>query len=474
GLAASIMAANHDGSEGGSMARVSRRGFMKATVAGGLAALLAQAEPRAHAAAAAGRRPNIILVLVDDLGWADLGCWGNTFNETPNLDRLAREGVRFTDAYSAAPVCSPTRASIMTGQYPWRVGITNYLRGDDTNYLSPEVHYALPKALGDSGYATGIIGKWHLMGDYAKRKGDPKLHGFQEAICSESSYIGGGDYFHPYNHLADVPAREEGEFLPDRLGKEAVDFIERHAGEPFFLELSFYSVHTRLDAPKDLVAKYQAKPEADPHTNNPILGAMLERVDAALGGIVQTIRDKGLEENTWIVFMSDNGGEHNVTSNAPLRGAKSELYEGGIRVPMIVWAPGRAQAGLTCDVPVNTVDFYPSFLDAANVPLPESRVMDGVSFLPLLQAGGAIPDRPLYWHYPLDKPHFLGGRSSGAIRVGDYKLIHFYDTGQRELYNLAKDLGESRNLAGRQAGLAASLQRQLSDWIVQTRNPPVG
>jgi len=445
------------------MRRLSRRGFLRTLAAGGSTALAA-AMVGGRKVAGQTRPPNIILILVDDLGWAELGCYGNTFNETPNLDRLASQGMRFTQAYAAAPVCSPTRASVMTGQYPARVGITDYLRADDAKHLSPEEHVSIAKALRAQGYATGLIGKWHLMGDYATRKGDPKLHGFDEVVCSETQYIGGGDYFHPYQHLPGVPARMENEYLTDRLSLEAMDFITRHKGEPFFLYLSYYSVHTRLAAKQDLIEKYKQKPGAGKQRNNPELAAMIESIDDGVGQIAAALTQCGIAENTVVVFMSDNGGDPKVTSNAPLRGVKSQLYEGGIREPMIVSWPAHVTPGSTCDVPVSTVDFYPTLLEMAGAAPKAEQTMDGENLVPLLTGMGTLERDALFWHYPIAKPHFLGGRSSGAIRKGDLKLIEFYDTGEVELYDLAKDLGETINLASKLPEEAKELRQGLDDW----------
>lgn len=236
----------------------------------------------------------------------------------------AAEGVRFHNAYSAAPVCSPTRASIITGQHPARAGITDYLRADDPNYLHPGPS-SLPGVLKQAGYRTGLIGKWHLMGDYKLRKGDPKLHGFDEVICSETSYIGPGYYWHPYKHLQGLPARVPGEYLTGRLNQEAVDFIGRNSTQSFFLYLTHYATHTRLDG----------KPEAGENKNNPALAAMLESIDQSVGMILDELRRRNLDNDTLLIFNSDNGGETRVTTNGHLRGGKSQLYEGGVRVPLI-------------------------------------------------------------------------------------------------------------------------------------------
>lgn len=444
------------------MNRIGRRGFL-GVCAGSTITVSCSRAGSAVNGLSKKKRPNIVFILCDDLGWAELGCYGNRFNETPHLDALASRGMRFTDAYAAAPVCSPTRASIMTGQYPARIGINDYLRGNDEKFLSPD-HATIAKMLGESGYVSALIGKWHLMGDYQKRKGDPSLHGFTEAICSETRYIGGGSYFHPYKFLPGVEARREGEYLTDRLNQEAVEFIARNKNRPFFLYLSHYAPHTALAAKEAMVTKYKAKPGAGKNKNNPTLAAMLESVDEGVGMIMAKLNEVGIAENTVVLFMSDNGGEHLVTSNAPLRGGKSQLYEGGIRVPLIVRWPGAVKPGGVCNVPVTSADLYPTILEVADAKRKPDRVVDGESLVPLLRQTGGLKRKAIFWHYPLDKSHFLGGRSSGAVRLGDFKLIEFYDNGQVELYNLARDIGETTNLAGSLPQRTAALRKMLSDW----------
>jgi arylsulfatase A-like enzyme len=409
-----------------------------------------------------GRPPNIIFILADDLGWAELGCYGNRFNRTPHLDALAQQGIRFTDAYASSPVCSPTRVSLMTGQYPLRSGITDYLDVHDERFLSPR-YTTLAEQLVGRGYETALVGKWHLMGDYARRRGPPSLHGFQHVLCSEEKYIGDGDYFAPYDFLPQVEAREANEYLTDRLNQEAVDFIRAHHAKPFFLYLSHYAVHTRLEAKPDLVERYRTAARTGAGRDHPVLAAMLQSVDEGVGRMVRTLQDLGLEEDTLIVFTSDNGGEHTVTSNSPLRGAKSQLYEGGIRVPLVVrWGRGR---GVTSTVPTSTVDFYPTLLQLAGASADPAQVMDGVSLAQTLREPDAAPRRDaLYWHYPLQRPHFLGGRSSGAVREGDFKLLEFFDTGELELYDLRTDLSESTNLAGQLPERAAAMRARLTAW----------
>ena len=406
-------------------------------------------------------RPNIVFILIDDLGWSELGCYGNTFNETPNVDRLAAAGLRFTSAYSAAPVCSPMRAALMTGQYPARVGIIDFLRGDDRRFLSPD-YYTLAEALRDAGYATGLIGKWHLMGDYAKRKGDPARHGFDEVICSETLYIGAGDYFAPYRFMPDVEPLAENEYLTDRLAEEAVRFIRRHRERPFFLYLSHYAVHTLLAGRSDIVGRFRARADNARRRTNPDLAAMLASIDDGVGRILGALDELGLRGRTLVIFTSDNGGDLAVTSNAPLRAGKATLYEGGIRVPLIISGAGTGREGRVCDVPVTTVDFYPTLLELAGARPRSGQVLDGESLVPLLAADGRLQRQTIYWHFPLEEP--LKRRPCSAIRRGDYKLIDFHDTHTQELYDLGRDPRETHDLAGEMPAKRAELAEALTTW----------
>jgi arylsulfatase A-like enzyme len=421
--------------------------------------------------AADNKKPNIIFILADDLGWAELGCYGNTFNETPNLDRLAKQGMRFTDAYAAAPVCSPYRAALMTGQYPARVGITDYLRPNDKNHLSTQ-YITIAETLKKTGYVTGIIGKWHLTGydNHGAKELPPSVHGFDEIIISENRGIGGGSYFHPYHFNRQIKKRLPGiEHLIDRCNLEAVEFIERHKNEHFFLLLSHYAVHTRLDGKPELVSQFEKKIGAGEgqraSCNNPHLAAQLKSIDEGVGMILKKLDELGLTDETVLVFTSDNGGESRVTSNAPLRDGKSTLYEGGIRVPLIVFYPKVVPANTICKKPMCNIDFYPTLCQIAGVKPDPQHHIDGVSILSLLKNPQAnLKCNTLYWHYPLAKSHFLGGRSSGAIRKGHWKLIEFFDTGEKELYNLEKDISEENNLADKNPEKAAELQELLAVW----------
>jgi arylsulfatase A-like enzyme len=443
--------------------------------------------------------PNIVFVLADDLGWAELGCYGNQFHETPNLDRLAADGMRFTQAYAAAPVCSPYRAAFLTGQHPARIGIVDYLRPNSANALSTS-HITLPEMLSRHGYSTGKIGKWHLSG-YAYHDAEHELkpadHGFAWDFGGEVKGVGNGANFWPYVfrdqpiRWLDIPEQRlgEDEYLTDRLNLEAVEFIERNRDRPFFLYLSHYAPHTILNGRPDLVEKYRRKQTpgksgrdrcylcedaglgtGDPGhhwavNHNPHLAAMIESIDDGIGLITAKLRELNLAENTVVIFTSDNGGELNVTSNGPLRGGKSELYEGGIRVPLIVRWPGTIPAGVVCQQATQNVDFYPTLLAAAEIEPDTAQTLDGVSILETwMGSSKTIPRDFLAWHYPLDRPHFLGGVSGGAIRSGDWKLIERFDEGNVELFSLTDDPGETTNLAAKNPAEAERLHRRLVAW----------
>ena len=420
---------------------------------------------------------NIIFILADDLGYSELGSYGNRFNETPNLDRLAKQSLRFTHAYAAAAICSPTRAALMTGQYPARIGITNFLDEKDKRYLSP-TYTTLNEPLQRAGYKTGIIGKWHLTGDYTagpdkQGYGRPQLHGWNEVRSSETIYIGPGDYVYPYFFMPNEPEREpemterdasSPEYLTDRQSGDAVDFIRRHKEGPFFLYLPFYAVHTTLADSPERERKYAAKPGAGETKNNPKLAAMLERIDKGVGRVMKTLDDLGLSDNTILIFTSDNGGETRVTTNAPLRGGKSELYEGGIREPLLIRYPRLIKAGGVTDTPIMTQDFYPTLIELANAEFDRSQKLDGISFVSLLSNPNSKRRENLYWFYPLDKPHFLGGRSSGALQSGDYKMIEFYDDNHAELYDLKNDPSESIDLSNKMPKKLSEMQKRFAAW----------
>ena len=443
--------------------------------------------------AAEKKQPNIIYILADDLGYAELECYGNTFNETPNLNKLAQNGIRFTNAYAAQTVSSPSRAAMLTGLYPPRTGIIDYLRPNDAKHLG-EQYTTLPEALRDNGYNTVIIGKWHQTGYIrggAAYESSPDKHGFNEVIVSENEGIANGTYFYPYHFNKDVKKLLSGEkeFLVDRLNEEAIRYIDRQKQDkPFFLYLSHYAVHTQVHGKPADVDHFRAKPgagksapsknnlENDPYKkypadywankNNPHLAAQLRDIDAGVGAIMAKLEEKGMLENTIVVFTGDNGGETNVTSNAPMRSGKSSNYEGGIRVPMIVSAPGFLPKAKVIDEQVVNYDYLPTFCDMLGISMKKiSQRVDGVSLWPLWTGKKtSLKKRALYWHYPLAEPHFLGGRSSATVRYGEWKLMQFYDTGEVELYNLKDDVSETKNILAEHMEVAADLMKKLDVW----------
>lgn len=443
---------------------------------------------------AANQPPNIVFILVDDVGWGELGTYGNTFNETPYLDRLAAQGIRFTQAYAAAPVCSPTRASIMTGQHPARVGITDFLPGKTERYLDPDEYVTINEALSTSGYHTGLIGKWHLDTDFAANRGGPDKHGFDEVIGTETKYIADGDYFFPYDKIATFTEGTENEYLTDRQSEEACRFVERNKDTPFFLYLSYYSAHTRLEAPAQLVAKYSKKfdekygagkaaelfgtgtiaTRSARHPDNPHLAAMIERIDTGVGKLLETLKSNGLEENTLVIFFSDNGGPGQLGNNGHLRSGKTWLYEGGIRDPLIMRWPEHIAPQQVSHVPVISTDFYPTLLAAAGAPAPQGQVVDGVDLLPLLTHGQEPQRDALFWHYPSESGKWKP-RMASAVRQGDHKLLYHYLHDRYELYDLANDSGEENDLAPQQPEKVAALKQLLDQWkkAVNAEEPDV-
>ena len=432
--------------------------------------------------AAESSRPNIIFFLIDDLGWADVGCFGSHYYETPNVDKLARQGMRFTDAYAACAVCSPTRASIMTGKYPARLHLTDWIPGEGNaanhallvpqwRQFLPLQEVTIPKALKTAGYISASIGKWHLGGpEYY-----PQHQGFDLNVA-------GGDighpasYFWPYEGKTHtVPGLKsgghEGEYLTDRLTEAAETFIEEHKAQPFFLYFAHYAVHVPLEAKPAILEKYKAKPAVDGQTNA-VYAAMIESVDDSVGRILRKIEALGLSDRTVIVFMSDNGGLWpRATSNAPLRAGKGHPYEGGVREPLIIKWPGTTLPGSTCSTPVSSIDFFPTLLDIAGVKLPTQ--VDGRSLVPLLRQSSPLERDALYWHYP----HYWSGtlvRPYGTVRAGDWKLIEFYENMRVELYNLKEDLGETSDLASANPAKADELRTRLHRWreAVDAQMPP--
>ncbi len=413
-------------------------------------------------------QPNVIVILVDDLGWSDLGCYGSRFHQTPHLDRLAWDGMRFTDAYSACTVCSPTRAALLTGKHPARLHLTDWIAGhaapkaklsppDWIRQLDP-AQPTVASRLKSAGYATAQVGKWHLGSNTP-----PEKVGFDVNR--------GGDhrgqpprYVSPYG-LAKLEDGPDGEYLTDRECSEAMGFIEANRTRPFFLYLAHYAVHTPIQAKPEIVAKYQARtPDIQ---RNAAYAAMLESVDESVGRIRSRLDELGLATNTVIVFTSDNGGlvlggESAPTSNFPLRSGKGDVYEGGVRVPFIVHWPGVTRPASTASVPVQTVDILPTVMEMAGVKEGLGLDLDGVSLGPVLRGGGLGSARSLYWHYPHYHPG--GATPYGAVRSGDWKLIQFYESGHLELYHLASDLGETQDLANAVPERANEMAKELAGW----------
>lgn len=425
---------------------------------------------------AAGEKPNIVVIMADDLGWRDLHCFGNPLVDTPALDRFAAEGMRFTSGYAAAPVCTPTRAAMMTGQSPARLRITNHAPGNAVGFALKDspLHEAenirhLPLAavtiaerLSAVGYATAHVGKWHLSHTtredrrVTEKELRPEKQGFDVNIGGDSSG-GPPSYFAPYRLSALVEGKP-GEYLPERLADEAIAFIRQHRSDPFFLNWWPYSVHYPMQAREEVIAKYRQRGGI----KDPVYAAMIEDMDTAIGRFLKALDEAGLRDNTLVLFKSDNGGYNG--DNRPLRGLKGMLYEGGIRVPWIVRWPGKVKPGTTSAKPVISMDCYPTLLEAAGLPPTPNHPLDGKSLIPLLTQSPGFDRDTLYFHYPNYAFHKLN-RLGSAIREGDYKLIKNYDDNSLELYDLRSDIGEKRNLAGQSPELAKRLADKLDNWL---------
>ncbi len=438
--------------------------------------------------------PNIVFILADDLGWADLPNYGNQFNEAPNLERLSREGMQFSNAYAACPVCSPTRASIQAGQYPARVGIIDFITGhwrpyeevivpiNRTQYL-PDSIITIGEAMKSAGYATGYYGKWHLGN---AERFLPGAQGYDDWRIHRR-----GVFYNLKSRDAIYPRDEQltdDQRLSEVLTDYGVDFIEKNKDRPFFLFLAHYDVHVQLDADSMLIEKYLKKEKPDDYPGNAVYAAMIEHIDRSVGRIMEKLEDLGLEENTMVVFFSDNGGlvkrfdkipllakdklpiyegselQYIASSNRPLRAEKGTVFEGGIREPLIVKWPARIRGGTKSEALISSVDFYPTFVDLAKGELPADQTLDGKSFIPALEGAAPDPDRAIFWHYPVyhhDVP-------ASAVRKGDWKLIHFLVDDHVELYNLAEDIGESKDLSAANPKKVEELMELLEDWRKDT------
>ncbi len=479
-------------------------------------------------------RPNVILFLVDDLGWSDVGCFGSSFYETPNIDRLADEGMRFTQAYAACHVSSPSRASIMTGRYPASINLTDWLPGRGNHPFQkllnnvtvqqlPLNEETIAETLRNNGYKTAIIGKWHVgTGEYG-----PMNRGFDMHIPSQYEVGWPRSYHYPFN--MNGYEGNPGEYLTDRLTDEALNYIEQNSDNPFFLYMAHFAVHDPVQGRKDLVEKYRKKLatmpqsqgkqyilEGNPDDKNPLsrqqldelietddyqgykvlpnrtvkirqhqdnieFAAMVESMDESLGRIMTKIKELGIENNTIIIFVSDNGGmsaanlnnpkrvismdeleKEYPTSNLPLRGSKGWMYEGGIRVPMIVKYPGVTEGGTICEVPVISNDFYNTIAEMTGSTISVGKKTEGVSIIPLLENKN-IKDRALYWHFPHYSNHGMQS-PGGAIRYGDYKLLEYFENNTVQLFNLKEDIGEQHDLSSSDPVTTKLLLKMLHQW----------
>ncbi|MCH7689218.1 MAG: sulfatase [Planctomycetes bacterium] len=439
-------------------------------------------------------KPNIVFILADDLGWTDLGCFGSKYYETPNIDRLAQQGMRFTSAYSNGPNCAPTRACLMSGRYTPRHGIYTVGTGtrgkeqfrkmipvENKTVLSTNV-VTIAERLQAAGYTTAHMGKWHLGNP---PQAGPNEQGFDLNVAGDRRGSP-PTYFSPYRntYLEDGP---KGEYLTDRLTDEAVKFIGTKREKPFFLYLAHYAVHTPIQAKKSLIDKYKKKDPSEGHSN-PTYAAMIHSLDESVGRILDKLDELKLAENTVVIFTSDNGGlggyhalnlfTRDVTSNAPLKGGKGMLYEGGIRVSTIVRWPGVTKPGTLCNEPIVTLDFYPTLMELAGIESKPADQLDGLSIVGLLKSGGdgRLKREALYWHFPgyLQANQNRGTwrtTPGGIVRQGDYKLIEFFEEGRLELYNLKDDLSERHNLTRKMPEKTRELHRLLAAWRKSVNAP---
>ncbi|MBH55488.1 MAG: sulfatase [Opitutaceae bacterium] len=435
---------------------------------------------------------NVVFYLIDDMGWKDIGANGSDYYQTPNIDKLAADGMRFTNGYAVCSVCSPTRASVMTGKYPARLMLTQWLpsgRWDakkhklkEARYLAhlPLEEFTIAEALRDAGYKTAFMGKWHLGSEPYYF---PRHQGFDINVGGRD-YGAPGSYWYPYQGRWLIPTTpklyskrdtvvegKEGDYLIDRIAEEGDKFIRAHADQPFFLMMSHYGVHTPLQGKPDKVARYEKIPE-DQRQGSLQYAAMVESIDDSVGRIVKAVEEMGVLDNTMIIFTSDNGGYWRATKNKPLRANKGSNYEGGLRVPVIFKWPGAIKPGSVSEVLMSSIDYYPTILAAAGLDLIPTQHMDGVDLTPVLKGEGNIDRESLFWHYPHYNQHpqsFPGG----IIRKGDWKLIERFEDGGLELYNLGEDVREKRNLASQRPELAQRMLSEMRVWRHIVRADPM-
>tara|TARA_B100000519_G_scaffold183309_1_gene176799 strand:- start:1571 stop:3577 length:2007 start_codon:yes stop_codon:yes gene_type:complete len=417
-------------------------------------------------------KPNIIFILADDLGWRDLSCYGSDFYETPNIDRLASQGLRFTDAYSAATVCSPTRAAVLTGKSPARLRITDFLSGLEFPYAAlsppdwqrqylPHEEITLAEMLRSTGYETFYFGKWHLGGE----EHFPATQGFEHTLA-ETQAGWPGTYFYPWPMVRNLKG-EKGDYLTDRLTDEVIKSMEREHERPFFTFLSYFTPHRPTEGKREYIRKYEKKLKPEHLQRNAVNAAMIHSLDENVGRIMKTLKRLKLDDDTLLIFASDNGGNHYAdtpqkTNNSPLRDGKGSAYEGAYRVPLIIRWPGVIHAGTTSNEPVTSEDFFPTLRAVSGQKQPQREDLDGMSLLPIFTNQQPLQREALYWHYP--HYHHGGASPHGVIRKGRYRLIEHFDGTPAELYDLSKDIGETVNLINTLPGVAEDLQQELRHW----------
>ena len=415
--------------------------------------------------------PNILFILADDLGWRDLSCYGSDFYETPNIDQLASEGMRFTDAYAAANVCSPTRAAILTGRSPARLHLTDFVSGlifpyaalwspDWSRHFMRHEEITLAEMLKPVGYDSFYFGKWHL----GRKEHLPETQGFDH--CVGVATWGLRSYFFPWPNVRDIGG-QQGDYFTDRLTDQVIRSLERSRNSPFFIFLSYCSPHRPTEAKEELIRKYEAKLGPEHPQRNPVNAGMIHSLDDNVGRVLRSLKDLNLTDQTLVIFASDNGGNHYAdtppkTNNAPLRAGKGSAYEGGYRVPLIIRWPGRVAAGTASNEPVTSVDFFPTLMAIAGQEWTSKRKLDGISLLPLLLNQGPLERRALYWHYP--HYHHGGASPHGVIRKGKYRLIEHFDGTPTELYDIESDISESVNLAYAMPEKSKELLGELRQW----------
>ena len=430
---------------------------------------------------AASKQPNILFILVDDLGWKDLGCYGHPLIETPNIDNLAARGMRFTNAYAACPICAPSRAAILTGKFPSNSGfVDNYISHTEGDVLKRTEarqfmklkEVTLAEAFQQGGYQTGFVGKWHLSKGLEGSL--PTDQGFDVNVAGSFWGHPHRGFFSPYGmpNLQDGP---KGEYLPDRLTTEAIRVMGDFAKEenPWFLYMSYYTVHSPFHSKPEKTRKYAAKAKQKKvKLKNPAYSGMVESMDDNVGRLLNWLDKKDLLKDTIVIFTSDNGGMVKATTNQPLRSFKGDLYEGGIRVPCIIDWPGIIQPGLVSDVPVHGSDFYSTLLAMTGLPKRSEQHQDSVNLVPLLKGDGDFQRDPMVWHYPVGVPHIPHSKPGSVIRDGDWKFLRFYEDGREELYNLKDDIGETRNLLAAMPEKASQMKAQL-DTILKAHNSAI-